>query len=302
MYSRSSTLGYMCVYIYWAILRVLQKPTTTILLVVDTHLTTSITTSDKSDHTTQYFEAFASKPPVPMKTFATHQGWRKPPNYRYSWQSPPSCLGSHLLNPRDGFLGSHASCGSFAPEDGDWFLLTLKKSMFCWSLWSRLFFAILCRLQGWGNPCSDLKNANRIDQMILLHNCYCIGILEHDSQPSQLQSSTAERPPLRLGDRRVCPGRQLKASGSSTVEFDMSNSVLRKIGCGEPKETRSCHQPKSKNISKQNGSSSRINTLFFAAGTYPQSGICHRSAAQMICQLLPPTVAITTVLVATSSK
>ena len=37
MYSRSSTLGYICVCIYWAILRVIQKPTTTILLVVDTH-------------------------------------------------------------------------------------------------------------------------------------------------------------------------------------------------------------------------------------------------------------------------
>ena len=30
---------------------------------------------------------------------ASRVPWRKTPNYRYSWQSPPSCLGSHPLNP-----------------------------------------------------------------------------------------------------------------------------------------------------------------------------------------------------------
>ena len=173
-------------------------------------MTTSITTSDKSDHTTQYFclrilHLFRWKR-------ATHQGFLDErlqtivtvdSPHQAAWAAIPWTQGMETLDPTRAAAPSHLRMERF--------LLTLKKSMFCWSLWSRLFFAILCRLQGWGNPCSDLKKCQpkiMRSSMILLHDCYCIGILEHDSQPSQLQSSTAQRPPLRLGDRRVCPGRQ----------------------------------------------------------------------------------------------
>ena len=161
--------------------------------------------------------------------------------HQAAWAAIPWTQGMDSLDPTRAAAPSHLRMERF--------LLTFKKSMFCWSLWSRLFFAILCRLQGWGNPCSDLKNANRIDQMILLHNCYCIGILEHDSQPSQLQSSTAED--------HLCVSAIVasvlagsKGSGSSTVEFDKPMRCYERLAVDQPKETRSCHQPKSKNMFK----------------------------------------------------